>query len=582
MRGFSTLTTLVLLLTLHSTIALASVKVEVEGIKGKLASNVRAYLSIAEVGKEPIAEIELRRLHHRATAEIGAALQPFGYYHPRVESTLEPAGKGWRARYVVEKGPMTRIAALDLRIQGPGGDNAALRAVLAASTLRAGQRLVHSDYEDTKSALMVVAYDQGYLDAHFERARIEVNTRTRSADVALVFNSGRQWVFGDVRIAQTILDDTFVQRFVRFAPGDHFDSRKLTQLQLDLGDSDYFSHVEIETERPPAAGRDGQAPRMPVVVRTQPAKPRKFLASAGYGTDTGPRLGLGMELRRLNRYGHKFRSDLRLSTLKQSLTTRYRVPVRDVARDEFSLGFTARREELGDAETEAGVLFAALDDNWRGLRRRLYLNLEQERYRIDGEVSERSDMLYAGITLIHRKVDDPLRVRNGFGLTYDLRGASDSLISSVDFLQATATGAAVWSPAASTRLLGRGKIGGTSVSDFDELPPSLRYFSGGDHSVRGYAYQSISPENALGASVGGRYLMEARFEVEQRLYGDYGAALFFDAGEARNDTQFDLSRSVGIGFRWLSPVGTLRLDIAHPVDDPDKSVRFHFSLGPDI
>ncbi len=559
----------------------AGLKIEITGVDRAQTANVRAFLSVTALEKTEFSEIDLRRAHQRAAAEVRNALQPFGYYEPQLRSTLVKESKHWRARYEIDKGRPTKVTALNLTLAGEGEGDPALLAVVAGTKLAAGKRLIHSEYENTKTRLLQSAYDEGYLDAALDQAEIRVNPGRAEAEINLALSTGRRWQFGSVTIEQDILRPEFVQRFVPFSAGEHFDADRLTRLQLDLSDSDYFSRVEIETRRPESTDPD-VAPQMAVVVRTEPNKPRKYLLSAGYGTDTGPRLGLGLEMRRLNTRGHKFRSDLRLSSLQQSLTARYVVPVKQVNRDRVVFGATLRREDLGDTESEAGVVFAALEDNWFGVRRRLYLNLERETYDITGDNSQSSDMLYTGVTLTYSNVDDILRTRRGYGLNFDIRGGSDALVSSVDFLQSSATANIVYPLAAKTRFLARARIAATKVSDFDQLPPSLRFFTGGDRTVRGYGYQSISPENTAGDDIGGRYLLESRIEIEQLLYRDYGVALFYDAGDATNADEFSLSRGIGIGLRWLSPVGTIRADIAHPLDDDNTSFRFHFSLGADI
>src|SRR5690606_16786878 len=95
-------------------------------------------------------------------------------------------------------------------------------------------------------------------------------------------------------------------------------------------------------------------------------------------------------------------------------------------------------------------------------------------------------------------------------------------------------------------------------------------------------YQSLGPQDENGARVGGRYLLVASAELEVRIVGAYGAALFFDAGNAGDSPRPELSRGVGIGARWRSPVGVVGIDIAHPLDDPDTDFRLHLSVGSDL
>jgi translocation and assembly module TamA len=119
------------------------------------------------------------------------------------------------------------------------------------------------------------------------------------------------------------------------------------------------------------------------------------------------------------------------------------------------------------------------------------------------------------------------------------------------------------------------------VDDFDQLPPSQRFFAGGDRSVRGYPYQKIGPRNADGLVIGGERLLTASVEIERLIYGDYGVAAFVDAGDAF-DSAPDIKVGAGVGFRWRSPIGMVRLDVAHPFDDPDDNYRIHFTIGSDL
>ena len=151
-----------------------------------------------------------------------------------------------------------------------------------------------------------------------------------------------------------------------------------------------------------------------------------------------------------------------------------------------------------------------------------------------------------------------------------------------DFLRLHVTGNVVVPLAERIRFLFRSEYGAIDVDDLSRLPPSQRFFAGGDRSVRGYRYEKLGPTDTTGAVVGGRYLVTANVEVDYLFFRNYGAAVFYDAGNAANEPWPDVKRSVGIGMRWRSPVGMLRIDIAHPLDDPDKDYRLHLSIGSDL
>jgi translocation and assembly module TamA len=128
----------------------------------------------------------------------------------------------------------------------------------------------------------------------------------------------------------------------------------------------------------------------------------------------------------------------------------------------------------------------------------------------------------------------------------------------------------------------RAMLGGMIVKDFDSLPPELRFFAGGDRSIRGFDYQQIGDLDAKGEVIGGKYQVVASAEYEHYFLDKWGAAAFVDAGDAFTN-QYDTNLGAGIGLRWKSPVGLVRLDIARPlVSNFDHEWRVHLIIGPDL
>jgi translocation and assembly module TamA len=164
---------------------------------------------------------------------------------------------------------------------------------------------------------------------------------------------------------------------------------------------------------------------------------------------------------------------------------------------------------------------------------------------------------------------------------FDLTGGEEHLFSDISFFQARGSVKYVTTLWPSTRLLSRLEGGGTLVDEVVELPASLRFFAGGDQSVRGYAYKSLGPEEQ-GEVIGGRYLLAGSVEWEYLFRPKWALALFADAGNAFDHGEYSLKRSVGVGIRWISPVGPVRLDVAHPINESDRNYRLHLSIGPDL
>ena len=134
------------------------------------------------------------------------------------------------------------------------------------------------------------------------------------------------------------------------------------------------------------------------------------------------------------------------------------------------------------------------------------------------------------------------------------------------------------------RLLARLQVGALSTEDFSRTPVSMRFFAGGDQSVRGYAYQDIAPKSDTGRPLGGRYLLVGSTEYQYSLSPSWRLAVFIDAGNVTQEREELNSLKIGrgIGLRWISPVGALRLDLAQGLDELLGGFQLHFSMGPEL
>jgi translocation and assembly module TamA len=567
-------------------------EVSITGIDSVLLDNAYAHLSLARYVR-PAAGLQLplldkqdvpawpgiaqiRVLHRRAIQELRAALEPYGYYAPSIESSLEQQGDKWLADYRVDPGQPVILESIDISITGEGGEDADLTAVRNSTRLQRGERLQHPHYDDTRSALIRAAIDAGFLDAAYTRSELRVNPAAHRADVVLHLDTGERYYFGQVDIEQDILDAEFVARYVPIEAGAPFNTSKLLDLQLALGDSGYFEQVEVDVQREQAEDQ-----QVPVIVRTTPGPRIRYTVGAGFGTDTGPRVLLGAEFLRINRRGHGLTSNLRVSSVSQMAVVRYKIPIRNLATDRLVFGGEVENAEVADSgDTRRYQLDVSQNVNRGGFERRLYLNYQRESFDL-GNDDDSVDFFIPGVTISRLKTDNVLFSRRGYSWTANLRGAP-GLISDTRFARIAAGVRGVYPVGDKGRLLGRGQLGAMKVDDFSLLPTTERFFTGGDQSVRGYDYQELAPVDSSGEVVGGRYLAVAGIELDYLLVGNFGAAVFADAGNADDTFLPELKIGAGIGFRWRSPVGMLRIDIAHPFDDPHNDYRLHVSIGPDL
>jgi translocation and assembly module TamA len=213
-------------------------------------------------------------------------------------------------------------------------------------------------------------------------------------------------------------------------------------------------------------------------------------------------------------------------------------------------------------------------------RQNYFVNYQHDDYQIN-DLNEVSDLFILGSSVNRTIADDALFPSRGWRLFAQLRGASDTLLSSESFLQFNLVGKYI-NTIGPGRLILKFESGVTMVDDIDELPVSIQYFSGGDQSVRGYKYQSLGPLNELGEVTGGKHLLSAGIEYDFNVRPNWKMAVFFDAGNSFNSTsQYRAKKGVGIGVRWMSPIGPIRADLASALDD-DNRLRLHVTMGPDL
>jgi len=552
-----------------------AVEVDISGLTPELERNVRAYLSINDPAL--VEERRIRQLHAAARDEIASALRPFGYYEPSVEAELVQIERGWAARYAVDPGQPILLKVVDIEIVGEGQDAPSVAAARAAIRIAPGQILNHVQYQNSREDLYDAAYNAGFIDAAYQRSEILVRSAERTAEIHLHLDTGPLYYFGEIDVDQSVLEPEFMDRFITIEKDEPFNSDRLLALQIALNDSGYFENVTIDVARERTENQ-----HIPIVVSTSPRRRREYTVGVGYGTDTGPRIRFGLNLRRIGAHGHRFSTDFRVSSIEQTAATEYRIPRRNVATDYLSFRSSLGHEEIGDWDTRKLMVGTAWHDDWLGLRRHIYATSQREQFSTDMTEPRIENVLFAGWQLIGKSADDALYPSRGYSWSTDLRAGGDAALDATPFARLHVTGNLVRSVGERLRMLLRTELGALRADEFERLVPSQRFYAGGDDSVRGYRYQSLGPRDENGANVGGRYLFRFSAEMEVKIVEKYGAAVFFDAGDASNDPKPDLKRGVGIGMRWLSPVGIVGIDIAHPLDDPDRSYRLHLRIGSDL
>ena len=609
------------------------VETEIEGVDGQMLTNVRSYLSLYQVRDlENLSVWRIRGMARGAEEEVEKALRPFGYYAPDVRVRLdepETEGDTFRARVRIRPGDPVRIDRVDIRIRGEGEEDRALRRWRSDWPLTEGDRLEHSAYTEYLQELDGIASRYGYFDARFETRRLEVDPDRKTATIRIEYDTGPRFRLGEFRMPEEGLRDSTLDRLVVLEPGQAYSTEELDRQRQVLVRSGYYERVVIEESRRTDEGM------VDLDFNLEKRPPNSYRATLGYGTDTGGRLQLGWLRHYLSDRGDRLDLGFGVQERNSEFILRgdYRHPRGSMPgeflasdallrreRDSFRFNDEDRLEPVFDGingtRLQGQLSFGRLQertlfpDRYRPLQERVFVSWLSESFDAFREAAfsqEQADLIDANPELVPF-LDTESNVLSlgaewnlvnvsgsGFftsGEHYQLRlrGASESLGSDVSFAQAYLGGRFHWLLSDRHKLLFRGELGYTEADvdnitvSLDErsldlsltsLPELYRFKTGGDRTVRGYAFERLST-NRNGAN----HLMVASAEYEYRVGEEWSLAAFADVGNAFNDFgQRKLKRGVGVGFRWYTMIGPIQLDLARALDDSGEPWRLHFTIG---
>ncbi|MBP5981348.1 MAG: outer membrane protein assembly factor [Halomonas sp.] len=582
---------------------------DISGVDGDVEANVSAYLE--SIDAEQYTDV---RLEAEIRSRAQEAMRVFGYYEPDISIELTPP-----IRLTIEPGPRVEIEVLSVNIEGDAKDDPPFQQALDNFPLSEGDPLRHAPWDRLRNQFAGLAIERGYFDSGFTDRRMEVRPYLQSVRLYMDFDSGPRYRFGKVHITGSHIEPDRLQQMQTFEENDPYLAESLATYNQRLGETGWFKSVTVRprletaqelTITPPGGGdpwfseataSQPQRPRissaallsvlninkrdnttLPIDVSVEPADRHQFEVGIGYATDVGPRLRFSWHQPWINSLGHSLNHDLYLSAPEQRFTGVYNIPLEDPLRDSYRLQYGVRNIDDSDTQSLEGSVEIArrwqFENDWV---QSLYFRTTYEDFTQGGEADE-VWLFYPGIQWSRTRTR-PQRFplwgdRQQLSIEY-----SDTIWGS-DAKFTRLTGDTEWIRTINddNRFSARLSMGAIETDDFSKLPPSLRFFAGGDRSVRGYSYESLSPRNAEGRLRGGQQMITSSLEYQRRVRENWWGATFIDTGDAfDNWGPNDLKTGAGVGVRWISPVGPIRLDVAHPFDHED-AFRLHFSIGPEF
>ncbi|HEX9077984.1 MAG TPA: autotransporter assembly complex family protein [Desulfuromonadaceae bacterium] len=554
--------------------------VEVEGIEGEALDNVTAALAIPPglVRDGKVDTLWLKLYERQANDKVLTALKPFGYYKARISTAMEKDEEGnLLFRVNVEPGPPVLVSSAHVAVLGAGTGEEDLDDLVRDFPLQKGEVLQQQAYETAKNALLAKALELGYSDARFSAHEIRIAADKENARIDLVLDTGPKYLFGDTTI--TGAPDyplRFLRRFLTYRPGETFSSAKLDLTQLNFINADRFREVIITLEKEKETDL-----RVPVLVQLKESPRLRLRLGVGYGTDTGARFtGTFRDLNMLH-LGHELQVQLYLAQLLQGLTFGYMIPHASDVSSSTGAQLNLQREKVSSYSSR--LISVEVDRNKGfapGMLGTAYVQFLLEDYTV-GVQNSSALLILPGLRFSARRFDDPVRPTSGYRYSLEVRGTHQYLGSDTGFIQFLADGNAIVPLPWRLSLLTRGSFGMSAQNDpLANLPASLRFFAGGDSSVRGYSYRSLGPRDITNTVVGGKDLITGSIELERALFAKWGVSAFFDTGNAFNDfSAIRLYSGAGVGIHYYTRIGAINLYLARQIGVTSPGYHIHFTMG---
>ncbi|MEZ8048363.1 autotransporter assembly complex family protein [Vibrio sp. 10N.222.54.F12] len=557
---------------LSSTLAFADVSLDIKGLDGALADNVDAYLSAIPEEEYSVS----LRFQSRLESMINEALNALGYYQPNI--TFTHSEDDTELTVTVEPGEPVVIYASDIVLTGEAKDDPDFLALIAKSKLSKGSILNHGNYDSLKSSIRNLGLAKGYFDGAYDLSKLEVAPELNRAYVRLHYNSGIRYHFGSTQVTGSQIEEEKVQSLKPFEDGEPYSITKVGEYNQNLSNTDWFSSVFVE----PDLSQLGEGREIPMKVSLAPQARNQIETGIGVSTDLGVKGTLKWKKPWVNEKGHSFNSSLSISKPEQTITAAYKIPLDDVLNDYYQIKYGMKN--LDNRDTKSLESNLALERYWRldnGWQRTVFIRYLVENYK-QGLQDDLAQFVLPGVSFSRTRTRGGSMPMWGDKQTIMVEAADDTLLSETQVVRFQGQTAWIRSIGNNHRGLTRLQFGGNFADEFDKLSPSLRFFAGGDNSIRGYGYESISPRDESGALTGAKFIATSSFEYQYRLVGNWWGAAFYDIGDAFNDTP-EWKHGTGVGIRWASPVGPVSLDFAWGLDaKKGDEFQLHFSLGPEL
>ncbi len=515
------------------------------------------------------------RLARDAIPQAREAAATEGFFSATVEITVDRTTTPVTARLAVTPGLPTRIASVTIDVTGPARDSPEGNATIARLSdtwlLPRGDVFRQQTWTAAKSLAVSTLAANAYAAASLTASEAKIDPEARAGDLSVTIDSGPPFYIGEIEVTGLKrYEPDLVLNFANVRTGDLYGEQPLDDFVRRLLASGYFASVQAAIDPDPA-----QAAHAKLTLSVIEAPRFRLEFGAGYSTDTEYQVSAAYSDMNVNGAGMQMYTSARVESKIQQVDLRFvRPPTPGGWIDVYAAG--AQRTDIENLITRTWAVTArrrAIDERRTPA---FGIGFYENDQTPEGSPTEYAHALYVDGEYTWRNVDDLLSPTRGWMANVQV-GAGVPGASTESFGRVIGKVTGWWPLSRDNQITARAEAGAVIADSRVGIPSIFLFRTGGDTTVRGYAYDSLGVQQGA-AVIGGRYYAVASTEFIHWFAPAWGGAVFIDAGNAKDDLRdFDPAVGYGIGARLRTPIGPFRLDVAY--GQQAASVRLHFSVG---
>ena len=569
---------------------------EIEGVEGELHNKLMLVSkAVSLVDRPPSTRAGLTRRVAGDIERFDAVLRSEGFFAATVEQSVKDGDDDQvEVRFDISAGRPYVLGRYHIRLEDGRRESAADLLRRFQVPMSPGSRGRASEIVAAEASFVGYLREHGFPFASLVNRKVEVDHETRLVNVDLEVSPGPLAHFGPLSLEGLVgVEENYVRRRQTWKMGDVYDANLVAEYRKDLMETGLFSTVNVEHgEVPDRAGA------LAIKVIVAESKVRSIGAGVGYSSSLGAGGNIFWEHRNFLHSGERLRLSAELSEQGATGAVVYREPDFLMPNQAFVFDTAYELEDTDAFRSEKFVSSVGVErsigekTSIRGGLVVEYGPVESEAAELIDDQTVRQDETFrlVGVPFALRfdGANDLLDPTLGTRIELTLTPYVQSLGSDLSFLVGRVSDTVYFPFDRKRRVVfaGRAVFGWISGISFGDVPADKRFYAGGGGSIRGYDYQLVGDLDAVNKPIGGRSLLEFNGELRWRLNDQFGLVPFVDGGTVYRDSIPDLDLGLnwgaGLGFRYFSPVGPVRLDIATPINPRssiDEPVQLYISLG---